>query len=180
VVRKSLTFSSSQGRSIGSPLSISFRDVERNYIDCQSQHRKHSYHCDSDNQNRDTALSLAVAHQRSKGVQPYQDFALIVGLRNDLLHFKGNERFDQNATAEQFHKDLIRRFGKNKNLLAEDMEPGSWMHAIETKAIANWSCSTAANVVVDFVAKAPTEGAWQSHLQAIHRHFKPYASKPSH
>lgn len=103
---------------------------------------------------------------------------MIVGLRNDLLHFKGNERFDQNASAEEFHKDLIRRFGKNKNLLADDMEPGSWMHAIETKAIANWSCRTAARVVVDFVAKAPTEGGWQSHLQAIHRHFKPYASKP--
>ncbi len=76
-----------------------------------------------------------------------------------------------------YHKDLIRRFGRNKNLLAEDMEPGSWMRAIETKAIANWSCSTAARVVVEFVSKAP-QGAWRTFLEGIHRHFKPYASKP--
>src|SRR5436309_2451378 len=76
-----------------------------------------------------------------------------------------------------YHKDLIRRFGRNKNLLAEDMEAGSWMRAIETKAIANWSCSTAARVVVEFVSKAP-QGAWRTFLEGIHRHFKPYASKP--
>jgi hypothetical protein len=116
---------------------------------------------------------ILVGKKLNKGVQPYQDFALIVGLRNDLVHFKGNERFDPNATPEEFHKNLIQRFG-NKNLLAENMEPGSWIHAIETKAIADWSCKTAAQVVVDFVSKAP-EDVWRSFLEGIHRHFRPYA-----
>jgi hypothetical protein len=119
---------------------------------------------------------VLVGKKLNKGALPYQDFALMVRLRDRLVHFKGNEGFDPKATAQEFHKDLIQRFGRNKNLLAEDMEPGSWMHAIETKAIANWCCSTAASVVVDFVAKAPTEGGWQAFLKGIHRHFKAYAS----
>jgi len=118
---------------------------------------------------------VLVGKKLDKGAQPYQDFALMVRLRDRLLHFKGNERFDQNATAEEFHKSLIQRFGNEDDLLAEDMEPGSWIHAIETKAIADWSCSTAARVVVEFVSKAP-QGVWRSFLEGIHRHFVPYAS----
>ena len=128
----------------------------------------------------ESKLALAyeiLGKKLDKGALPYQDFALMVRLRDRLVHFKGNEGFDPKATAQEFHKDLIRRFGKNKNLLAEDMEPGSWMRAIETKAITNWSCSTAARVVVEFVSKAP-QGAWRTFLEGIHRHFKPYASKP--
>src|SRR5439155_3262083 len=98
-----------------------------------------------------TAYEL-LGKKLDKGALPYQDFALMVRLRDRLVHFKGNEGFDPKATAQEFHKDLIRRFGKS-NLLAEDMEPGSWMRAIETKAIANSSCSTAARVVVELVSK---------------------------
>ena len=117
---------------------------------------------------------ILAGEKLDKGAQPYQDFALMMRLRNDLLHFKGNERFDQNATPEEFHKNLIQRFG-SRDLLAEDMEAGSWIHAVETKAIADWSCRTAAKVIVDFVSKTP-EGVWQSFLQGIHRHFVPYAA----
>src|SRR5258707_13216908 len=70
------------------------------------------------------------------------------------MHFKANERFEPNVSPEEFHKKLIRGFG-NRDLLAQDIEPGSWIHAIETKAIAEWCCRTAAQVVVDFVSKAP-------------------------
>jgi hypothetical protein len=128
----------------------------------------------------ETKLALAyriLGKKLDKGAPPYQDFALMVRLRNRLVHFKGNKGFDPKATAQEFHKDLIQSFGRNKKFLAEDMEPGSWIHAIETKAIADWSCRTAAQVVVDFVSKAP-QGAWQSFLEGLHRHFKPHAGKP--
>jgi len=58
-------FSASQSRSIGSPLGVSLRDVERYYVDPQSQHRQHRYHSDSDDQNRHTALSPMLGHERS-------------------------------------------------------------------------------------------------------------------
>ncbi len=109
-----------------------------------------------------------------KGAQPYQDFGLMMRLRNDLVHFKANESFAQSATPEEFHKTLIQRFG-NRNPLAEDMEAGSWTHAIETKAIANWCCRTTAQVVVDFVSKIP-QGGYRTFVEGIRGHFTPYAS----
>jgi len=109
-----------------------------------------------------------------RGAQPHQDFGLMMRLRNDLVHFKANDRFDQNATSEEFHRSLIQRFG-NRNLLAEDMEAGSWIHAIETKAIADWCCKTAAKVVVDFVSKIP-QGGYRTFVEGIKGHFAPYAS----
>ena len=139
--------------------------------------------CMADARNRrvslDFKLALAnwilVTKKLDKGAQPYQDFEKIVRLRNDLVHFKGNPRFEQNATPEEFHQDLIQRFGNRKNLLAQDMEAGSWIHAIETKAIADWSCKTAAQVVVDLVSKAPPEGAWQNMLRGFHGDFVRHA-----
>ena len=139
--------------------------------------------CMADARNRRASLDfkfalanwILVRKKLDKGAQPYRDFALIVGLRNALIHFKGNPRFEQNATPEEFHQSLIERFQHKKNLLAQDMEPGSWIHAIETKAIADWSCKTAARVIVDFVSKAPAQGAWQAFLRGVHTHFVPYA-----
>jgi len=97
-----------------------------------------------------------VGKKLGKGVQPYQDFGLITDLRNALLHFKGNKSYDPKITPEEFHDSLIKKFeNKNPKLLAEDMEAGSWLHAIETKAIADWCCKTAAQIIVDFVSKTP-------------------------
>lgn len=115
---------------------------------------------------------VLVGSKLDRGTQPYQDFALMLRLRSDLIHFKGNESYDQDATPEQVHKDLIQRFS-NRDLLAEDMQSGSWIHAIETKAIANWCCKTAARVILDFVSKTP-QGGWRSYLEAIQRHYTPH------
>jgi len=107
-----------------------------------------------------------------RGVQPFQDFLLMIRLRNNLVHFKANEPYAQNDTAEEVHKNLIQKF-RGRNLLAEDMQPGSWIHAIETKAIANWCCRTTAQVVVDFVSNVP-QGAYRTFVEGIKGHFVPY------
>jgi len=80
----------------------------------------------------ESKLALAykiLGKKLDKSAPPYRDFALMVRLRNRLVHFKGNEGFDPKATAQEFHKDLIQRFGRNKKPLAGNMEPGSWIHA---------------------------------------------------
>src|ERR1700722_12335572 len=107
------------------------------------------------------------------GAQPYQDFALLMRLRNDLVHFKASDGFDQNESPEQIHKDLIARF-KGKNILAENTErsAGSWMFLIQTKAVAEWSCNTAAEMVFDFCSTAPQSG-FRSFLEHFHKSFRP-------
>jgi hypothetical protein len=38
----------------------------------------------------------------------------------------------------------------DKNILADDKDTGSWTYLAQTKAVAEWSCRTAAQVVDDF------------------------------
>lgn len=112
-------------------------------------------------------------HWLDRGAQPFQGFALLTRVRNNLIHFKSNEAFDQNATPEDVHKDLIRKFS-NKGILALDMQAGSWTYMLETEAVADWSCKTAARMAVDFRSKAP-QGGWRTFLGGIEMNFKPYA-----
>jgi hypothetical protein len=103
-----------------------------------------------------------------RGIPPYQDFSLLMSLRNDLVHFKPNESVDTTATPERI-KRLFDRFG-SKNILADNVEPKlpqSWIVLIQTKAVAEWSCRTAANMVLDFVEKAPPESGWRSFLDIL-------------
>jgi hypothetical protein len=93
-----------------------------------------------------------------RGKQPFQDFALLVRLRNDIVHFKANDRFEEGVPVGKRHANLISKF-RDKNILAEDTREdilSSWSHLIQTKAAAEWSCKTAARMVMDFYKKLPS------------------------
>jgi hypothetical protein len=80
-----------------------------------------------------------------RGAQPYQDFSLLVGLRNDLVHLKPSENVDIKISPEEIHKNLFRKF-RAKNILATDLIESPftpWTQLIATKAVAEWSCRTA-------------------------------------
>src|SRR5882672_4248007 len=92
-----------------------------------------------------------------RGEQPFQDFALLVRLRNDVVHFKANDRFEEGEPTGSRHANLIAKF-KDKKMLAEDAEENeisSWSRLIKTKAVAQWSCLTAARMIMDFYDKIP-------------------------
>jgi predicted transcriptional regulator len=107
-----------------------------------------------------------------RGVQPYQDFCLLVRLRNDLVHFRVNDVFEEEDYPEELkndagfkneavqlgntHQNLINRFS-GKNILAENMsgKKVSWTALVKTKAVAEWSCRTAAYMITDFCTKVP-------------------------
>jgi hypothetical protein len=97
-----------------------------------------------------------------RGAAQYQDFTLLMQLRNDIVHFKANDAFDQSASPEEIHKRLFSKYG-NKHILAEDLQYSQgWEYLIETKAAANWSCRTAANIVSDLC-----QSAVQSSIKAV-------------
>jgi hypothetical protein len=102
-----------------------------------------------------------------KGSQTYQDFILLVHLRNTLLHFKANPAFEQSTPTEQVHRELFNKF-RNKNILAEDTQgsDGTWTFLFETKTVAEWSCRTAAQMIRDFCLRVP-----QSTVKAMCDHF---------
>jgi len=114
---------------------------------------------------------ILTGNKFDRGAPPYQDFWLLLRLRNDLVHFKPNEPFEQGSTPEEIHKNLIGRFS-GKNILADNFGQSvmSWTETVQTKAVAVWSCETAAQMVADFVDKAP-EGGWRNLLKASQLNF---------
>jgi hypothetical protein len=93
-----------------------------------------------------------------RGEQPFQDFTLLVRLRNDLVHFKANARFEDGVPTRRMHANLIDKF-RGKKILAENLKENelSWSNLVQTKAVAEWSCKTAANMVADLCNKIPAD-----------------------
>ncbi len=96
------------------------------------------------------AKQALTGHTYDKGAPPYQDFDLLIELRNALVHLKPRERFEMNIDGKMFVTlpKIIQRL-ESKNILAE-FEPdenASWTQWISTRAVARWACNTAAQMV---------------------------------
>ena len=81
------------------------------------------------------------------GALPFQDFALLVDLRNSLVHYRSLESFDvdQNGVPTFTPAKILDRL-RSKQILAEQ-DPtvaASWLLIVATVAVARWSCASAA------------------------------------
>jgi len=112
-----------------------------------------------------------------RGGQPYQDFALLMRLRNGLVHTKPNKLFIHGVTTNgEAHGTMLARFG-DKNILADDLNSGSWTYLAQTKTVAEWSCRTAGHVVNDLCSAVPqnnfktvldfVNASFQSHIATL-------------
>jgi hypothetical protein len=110
-----------------------------------------------------------------KGSQPFQDFALLISLRNDLVHTRPNDLFTCGiSTNEEVHKRLVSKF-KSKHILA--VEPsGSWTHLVQTRAVAEWSAQTVAAVVAE-ICSGTSQSDLQTILTGINQQFQSYISQ---
>lgn len=68
----------------------------------------------------------------------------------------------------------MRRFG-GKNLLADDRQTGCWTSLVQTKALAEWSCRTAAHVVTDLCSGVPPSNL-QMLLDFVRRIFESHVA----
>ena len=94
-----------------------------------------------------------------KGVDPYQDFAILIELRNSLIHLKFDriESIKIDAVSVR-HPSVIDKL-RSKNVLAE-FESGentiaSWLLRVATPAVARWACNATAGIVKDILASIP-------------------------
>ena len=111
----------------------------------------------------------------NRGGQPYQDFALLMRLRNDLVHTKPNKLFIYGEmTNERAHRELVTKF-RAKNILANDAHTGSWTYLAQTKAVAEWSCRTAAHVVDD-LCSGISDSSFQKVLDFVNKSFQSHIS----
>jgi hypothetical protein len=110
-----------------------------------------------------------------RGAQPYQDFALLLSIRNELVHFKPNESFDVvviPGEMERRQKAVLQKL-RSKNILADLRGAYAWTSPLTTKAVAEWSCDTVSGMVSDLVSKAPQNSQWGYLLRMLGRGFTP-------
>jgi hypothetical protein len=107
-----------------------------------------------------------------KGINPYQDFDLLVDVRNTLVHFKLLEKikFVEDGVLMEPPK-LLERL-RSKNVLVEP-PPGMntpWLFRILTEDMAIWACSTSSAMVKDIVALMP-QGGLKTKVAALAKPF---------
>jgi hypothetical protein len=95
-----------------------------------------------------------------KGVNPFQDFATLLELRNSLVHLK----FDRTKGGPQPNEifvdcpPVVSRL-RSKNVLAEFEGASnvvtSWVNRVSTPAVARWACNVVAAMVKDIVDSIP-------------------------
>jgi hypothetical protein len=82
-----------------------------------------------------------------KGTAPYQAFASLVDLRNDLVHTK----VDRIYSAKVETPGVLKRL-RSMNIMAPQEPVRSWIEIVGTKAVAQWACkstSAIAHAMVD-------------------------------
>lgn len=94
-----------------------------------------------------------------KGSNPYQDFAVLIKLRNDLMHLKPQDTFVHSvgSTAVQVPKyiEALQQRG-----LARTPSPKvgiSWFNRLQTAEMAKWACDTAHAIILAVLAMVPDD-----------------------
>lgn len=100
----------------------------------------------------------------NKGINPYQDFATLVNLRNDLMHLKPRDTFihsEGGSTLVQPPKYIKNLQQRGLARPSEKSVSMSWLNIIQTAEMAIWSCDTAYNIilaVLEFIPDDPIPG----------------------
>lgn len=89
--------------------------------------------------------------------RPFQDFNLLIQLRNAIVHHKPDEFFTQEAdgTIEFEPAKLLSKL-ESKNVLAEESKvQTSWLNRVATSACACWACNTSSEVINSVIGIVP-------------------------
>jgi hypothetical protein len=121
------------------------------------------------------ANRLLTGRRAGKKAQPFRDLALLLRLRNQLVHFQPNEIYaDRKVTAEMLStsgNDVVEELRLARVLATNIVGLTGWTDWIETKAVAKWSCDVASRVVFDFIHKLPSGGQWGLMLESAQGFF---------
>jgi hypothetical protein len=123
-----------------------------------------------------------------KGKNPFQDFALLVKLRNEIVHQKAFEEFSPNEQGNYAmqRRSILEPF-KNRGVLARTTAEErneeiltNWLDDISTRAMAVWACSAAHGILNSMLdaAVAADSGSLARGLEFAYRDaFKPVAQQ---
>jgi hypothetical protein len=117
------------------------------------------------------ALGTLGGHVYDKGAQPFQDFKLLIDLRNAIVHNKPRDTFLFTPDGEFMRVEpppIVKRL-EGKNILAEFEGPNceSWIDLISTQAVARWACNTSVEMVKSVMHAVP-EGFFRRRLNFLY------------
>lgn len=104
-----------------------------------------------------------------EGSQPFQDFKLLIGLRNELAHMKGDEwqtevgKFRPDLERQQVQYPKFVRELHNRGVIPKPTKSTSWLSQISNPNVSVWACKTASTMTTEFFAAVP-EGYFKKSL----------------
>jgi hypothetical protein len=100
-----------------------------------------------------------------RGASPYQDFAILMELRNSLVHLRSEGIEGEEIGSMRVKYPRVADKLRAKNVLAQlEDEAGlaSWLFVLSTAAAAMWACNAASSIVKDLVESIPESGVRRS------------------
>jgi hypothetical protein len=90
-----------------------------------------------------------------KGSQPFQDFLILMTVRNNLMHPKPLDQFDDSGRV-MVPPSYVRDFELRKMTYERDADTSvSWLNLLETEKIASWACRAAIEIILSVISIAP-------------------------
>ncbi|GAB3031851.1 hypothetical protein GCM10027285_13320 [Oleiagrimonas citrea] len=90
-----------------------------------------------------------------KGANPYQDFSLLIKIRNSIVHTKGEMLSNSNGYSKiDGHPYFIETLSQ-KNVISKNQSFSSWLNLIENKNFAKWSLEIAEEVIENAINMLP-------------------------
>jgi hypothetical protein len=96
----------------------------------------------------------------NKGTNPFQDFALLITLRNDLMHLKPKDQLEQadDGTPSLRAPGYITSLQQRGLAQAVDQRVMmSWFNILQTPEMAAWACETAKQIVLAVLSFIPDD-----------------------
>ena len=78
--------------------------------------------------------------------KPYQDFAMLIDMRNDFVHAKAQTK------PPQYFKQFVNR-GWTYNVSGDEIKLQGWMFQLQTPQVACWACQSAHAIARNFVER---------------------------
>lgn len=96
-----------------------------------------------------------------EGSQPFQDFKILVSLRNNIAHKKADKWETKANKSKSYKERSLEQYPKfikqlyQKNLVKLPNESDSWPEILTQKEVAEWACLTAKLITEDFFKIVP-------------------------
>jgi hypothetical protein len=109
----------------------------------------------------------------NRGAKLYQDFSLLIDIRNALVHLKP-DKVSVNKQIDNLLKEL-----KNRHLLSEGFPPryksgerAIWVFYISNSNVAKWACNTAVSMIGGFWKETPDDEVKRFFEKIVGIHFQ--------